>query len=96
VRGPRGCLTTSEEPYVCPQLITKRLSTYPLITCSEPYFTKGRPSMERTKVTEWPSVETTVNPATYERMAELHNERGVPITQLVRAALDKEYGAKPL
>jgi Ribbon-helix-helix domain len=52
--------------------------------------------MERTKVTEWPSVETTVNPATYERMAELHNERGVPITQLVRAALDKEYGAKPL
>jgi hypothetical protein len=43
----------------------------------------------RTRISEWPTVRVTVNPTTFEALESEAEERALPVSALVREALDR-------
>lgn len=47
--------------------------------------------MKRTRITEWPTVRTTVNPRTLEALQAEAEERALSVAAVIREALDRAY-----
>jgi hypothetical protein len=47
--------------------------------------------MNRTRVTEWPKVRLTVNPATLEALEVEAEARALPVSAVIRETLDRAY-----
>jgi hypothetical protein len=58
-------------------------------------FNAGEAVLKTTYVSQWPALSVRVSPEVFAQIAAQAEERAVPMTSIVREALDRAYGSRP-